>query len=515
MLSKSQFDMKSLMSHALKDDAAEASSKRVKAMMAPKNDQEHSYTASADNDNKAKLDALLESVAGEHEGGIAKVNRALKRTEATVPEKRWYFFDTHLKTSKETANPFPKPSGLKGWESELKDPQMRYQSFISGFVEDMRVLGKQLPDELFLWVLNEAFIEPRDPLRNSYLNVLRECPEQLERLLVPELIRKLFRRLGATQSASILAETVRSVLKLSDAYSHFNWSRLCSILNFLGKIGSTLQQNSRIYLMCTILRMSVDRGIMENVDLLVEVHRAMYYLCRDAPEEEWESSVSIPFIHLLNLTHISQCSDICKTLITTVPQASFRLQMVDSIPSGSARTHDLRRRLAMSFFFNDVSYSTCHPHSTMDIQKFIIRLEDPDFDAKPQTDYLELAALVLLLDVAVDDGQSTKLNLRDPEIEKTFNKDVDELVASIKEIMTSIGNPGAAFISRIEAKEALELISQRIADTVRTKKVVKESWFDRDRLKNEDKLMSEKQGMSRFLTKMNQIKKGGDGETVG
>lgn len=169
----------------------------------------------------------------------------------------------------------------------------------------------------------------------------------------------------------------------------------------------------------------------------------------------------------------------------------------------------------MSFFFNDASYSTSHPHTTMDIQKFITRLEDSTFDARPQTDYQELTALVLLLDVAVDDGQSTKLKLRDPITEKRFNKDVDELVSSIKDIMKSIGNPGAAFISRIEAKEALELVSQRIADTVRTKKVVKESWFDRDRARNEIKLVSEKQGMSKFLTRMDQIKKGVDGEAVG
>lgn len=304
MLSKSQFDMKSLMSHALKDDAAEASSKRVKAMMAPKNVKEHSYSASGDIENKAKLEALLESVAEEHEGGIAKVNRALKRTEATIPEKRWYFFDTQPKPLDETLNPFPKPSTLGGWEGELKNPQMRHQSFISGFVEDMIVLGKQLPDELFLWILHEAFLETCDPLRNSYLNLLRECQEQLERLLIPELIRKLFQRLGATQPASIIAETVRPVLKLSDAYSNFEWSRLCSILNFLGAVGSTLKQDSRIYLMCTMLRMSVDRTILENVDILVEVHRAMYYMCRYAPEEEWESSVSISFSYLPNSTHI-------------------------------------------------------------------------------------------------------------------------------------------------------------------------------------------------------------------
>lgn len=200
--------------------------------------------------------------------------------------------------------------------------------------------------------------------------------------------------------------------------------------------------------------------------------------------------------------------------MTTVPLATFRLQIVDSIPSGSARTHDLRRRLAMCFFFKDLSYSASHPHSTMDLEKFIQRLDDSDFDARPKTEYPELTASILLLDVAVDDGQSTKLDLTDPEVEKRFNEDVDDLVASIKAIMTSIGNPGAAFISRIEAKEALELISQRIADTVRTKKVVKPSWFDMGRGKGEDKMESEKEKMSIFLGKTKAIKNEAGGIVV-
>lgn len=72
--------------------------------------------------------------------------------------------------------------------------------------------------------------------------------------------------------------------------------------------------------------------------------------------------------------------------------------------------------------------------------------------------------------------------------------------------MKGIGNQGAAFISRIEAKEALELVAQRIQDTVRTRKKEKEKWFDRDRGmssgKAEDSLGREKQGMQNFLKRV-------------
>lgn len=160
----------------------------------------------------------------------------------------------------------------------------------------------------------------------------------------------------------------------------------------------------------------------------------------------------------------------------------------------------------MCFFFNNLSYSLQTPYQTIDLEEVIDRLTDRDFDAKPHSDYPEITALILLLDVAVDDGRSNKLDLNDQEVEKVFNKNVDVLVLTIKAIMTSIGNPGAAFISRIEAKETLEMVSQRILDTVRTKKPKKESWFDRT-TKDEDNLASEKKGMNKFLLRTTKLKK--------
>jgi hypothetical protein len=160
----------------------------------------------------------------------------------------------------------------------------------------------------------------------------------------------------------------------------------------------------------------------------------------------------------------------------------------------------------MCFFFNEAIYSTVCTYESIEITLVLERLKSHDFDTQPQTDFVELAARILLLDVAVDDGRNTKTSLHDAKTEKEFNEDVDKLVASIKDIMTSIGNPGAAFISRIEAKEVLELVSQRIADTVRTKRLLKETWFDQNTGKDEDELSGEKRGMNNFLTRMKRLK---------
>ena len=195
---------------------------------------------------------------------------------------------------------------------------------------------------------------------------------------------------------------------------------------------------------------------------------------------------------------LKQCHMICSSLFNAVDQPTLRLQMVECIPSISPRTHDLKRRLAMSFYFNDVSYSTQHSHLLMDIDKFIDRLYDHDFDLKPETDFRELAALITLLNIAADDGCSLNLDLKDPEVAKEFDKKIEEFSGAVKELMKGIGNPGAAFISRIEAKEAIESASQRIYDTLRSKPKAKVTVFDR---KPEENLDGMKNGMTNFLSK--------------
>jgi hypothetical protein len=187
---------------------------------------------------------------------------------------------------------------------------------------------------------------------------------------------------------------------------------------------------------------------------------------------------------------------VCTTLFNSVDQATLRLQMVECTPSISPRSHDLRRRLAMSFYFNDLSYSTKHSYLIMALDKFIDRLEDHDFDTDSQTDYRELAALISLLGIAIDDGRSLDLDLEDAETAQRFDKKIDELAGIIKGIMNSIGNPGAAFISRIEAKEVMELVSQRISDTLRSKPKAKITVFDPKKLEEKNNLDKEKKFMA-------------------
>jgi hypothetical protein len=164
----------------------------------------------------------------------------------------------------------------------------------------------------------------------------------------------------------------------------------------------------------------------------------------------------------------------------------------------------------MCFYFNDISYSRKHSHHLMDLRLFLARLQDPTFDITPQADYRELTALVSLLDIAVDDARSIGIDLTDEEEAHHFDKDVDALAAAVKDLMKGIGNPGAAFISKIEAKEALELVAQRIADTLRSKPKPKDTVFDGPRGRGRD-MEGERAGLQSFLSKMKKTAPSADG----
>lgn len=153
----------------------------------------------------------------------------------------------------------------------------------------------------------------------------------------------------------------------------------------------------------------------------------------------------------------------------------------------------------MCFFFDDITYSIDHPHTTFELEKFMDRLEEPAFEVDDKTDYQQLAALISLLDVAVDDARCAYLDLANSSAAERFDEDVENLVFTIKKVITSIGSPGPAFISRIEAKEAAELVSQRIADTLRSKPKLKKSVFDGSKKKEEDH-SSAQAGMRNFVS---------------
>jgi hypothetical protein len=314
VLPKYKFDLMSLASQAKKDDAIEASSKRVKAMMAPEEKEESNHLTHEDKADQAKFahGALLESVVARREdGGMDKVTRALKRTEATVTEKHWYFFQTGNQTSKPERKPFPNAIVPEDWQRDLVEPRLRYHSFVSGYVEDLVSFGRALPDELFLWILDEMCFETEDPLRISYLNTLRNSSEQVHRLILPDILQSVFCKLGATSNATIASQKIRPSQAVLNPYLSRDWTKVCYLIRFLGGAARSLQHISRIYIVCILLRMSADPSVLGNIELLCSIQETISRLCQHTTQERWEAWVSTRPLSLAS--KLTTC-EVCRNL---------------------------------------------------------------------------------------------------------------------------------------------------------------------------------------------------------
>lgn len=106
------------------------------------------------------------------------------------------------------------------------------------------------------------------------------------------------------------------------------------------------------------------------------------------------------------------------------------------------------------------------------------------------------------MDIAIDDGQYSGLNLDDRKVVKEHNKDIEVLGARVKAIWQSVPNNISATLHRkIEAKVAMDVVGYRILHTLRipTKPKPKEDLFSL--MRGHEDLEEEKTGMARFLVK--------------
>ena len=145
------------------------------------------------------------------------------------------------------------------------------------------------------------------------------------------------------------------------------------------------------------------------------------------------------------------------------------------LPINTPRTHELRRRLAIVFLFVDTALARLHPVVVMTIRGAIGRLDGSDFAVSSKTDFAELRASIILLDVCIDDGSFVASS--DAEDETQFNQDVDELATKLREVWRKINDSGMK-LARTEAKSVIEWVQQRLIFAVRTKRKAKKSVFD-------------------------------------
>lgn len=227
---------------------------------------------------------------------------------------------------------------------------------------------------------------------------------------------------------------------------------------------------------------------------------------------------------LRNLLTCSQCHDVCASLYTSTGKATLRYRAISNLgpvsqhsPNTPAelqrRTLDLKRRLACAFVFDEPKRADTRPEDTVTIRAVIDRLDEDEFQLHAKTDFKELHALMMMLNVALGDASkhrvpvtlgttTTTTGEHERDLSAEFDAEVDELAENMKSMVTRVAPLSKGIhVSRIEAKNAMELIRERLLYQVRIKPMAKIKMFGQD-IDEDDEMSLPKQQdfMKQFLS---------------
>ena len=186
-----------------------------------------------------------------------------------------------------------------------------------------------------------------------------------------------------------------------------------------------------------------------------------------------------------------QCEDVCTSLYESVEKPSLRWQSLDCIPMGTPQTHELRRRLAAVFLFDEVLRARQNPEESFSFRAIIDRLDTDDFYVSRSTDHQDLAAMFRFLDIVIDDGGRSPPGDEPPE----FDTEIDDLTECLGEVLRRIGtNPSAT--TKLEARQLLQNTVYRLTHSVRTKPLPKKDIY----AEKEESIDRQQEHMRRFLS---------------
>lgn len=399
-----------------------------------------------------------------------RVVRALQRADVGSGGKMFYFFEQDEPDRDVAGRKFPRAKAKGPW-AVLDDAQDRGRHFASGFPYDIQKKLGNLPDEIFLWVLEELSSEKRKALQSEYVKLLSICGDQTTRLVTPALLQRMFRQLGATKDIDNLMGPVTLRDETRQPYPNRDWSCVESILDVVGSMACNLTSAARSTAMQILLRLGIDSLAVDNFGFTQRWRQAVDLVARSVPDPDWTSF----------------CQEACHSLYQSSPRATTRLRAVallgPAAPAGvhpvalQTRTLDLKRRLAAVFFFDDLQRADKRPEDTVNIRAVIDRLEEADeFQINQDTDYHEFEALMMMLNAAL--GDASRQDDRAEKLDASFDAEVDELAEGLKSMLTRVAplNRGL-HVSRIEAKNAMELLRERLLYQVRIKAVPKKKIF--------------------------------------
>jgi hypothetical protein len=296
-----KFDIKALLKHAEADEAVEEGEHRTAALIAQGSPTAHGRAVANEEHaslHETMLDVLSDPEGSQDEGNRGRLMQAVKRTEATVSRKEWYFFDRQNQpnsTAIQVRRPFPKSAATGVW-AFLGSDKNRSEVFEDGLPYNVQCRMHNLPDRIFLWVLDEAPYVGSRKLQGEYVRLLGVCSDQIRRLLLDDKVVGLFHDLGASERA-LSTKSQPSGNSVNGApYPEDYRIRLQTVLCILAGTAHASTTKTLTRTMSILLRLGIDDLIREDEAVAGEYQDALLQIVLAVPWRDWNNFVRNPLL---------------------------------------------------------------------------------------------------------------------------------------------------------------------------------------------------------------------------
>lgn len=416
---------------------------------------------------------LLAKVAATEDGdeGVSRLLNAVQRQEVLNSDRTFSLFGptgvNDWVDESPTDYPFPEssiPHGL--WLAG--DDGSRSRAYISGHMAELAARG-QLGSEALWWTFHSIVTEPRDGVRQAYINCLSEASAFWTRTNVTIAdVQRVFQTLGADPASLQESGAIKPRHHSTKESSGRNPKYLLAALELFQAICQDMDFAALSKLTSIVCRLAIDQQLMSD-GLVSGKMEELLQTMLSFTDFDTQSHVverilndvgrqlESPLLQAQLLTHIIPVSPTaCQTRILLAQAFLFGADTLGSKESEpfEPSLDDLTKLITTSSSFN----TTRHKHS------------DP-------LDYVSLRSLSHILDVAISDG-GRPLSFPSRIEEIAFNRSVDRLADAVRATFISIIDTGAAHMSRTEAKDVLQALHWRLLYNVRTEVRPKKNIFD-------------------------------------
>ncbi|KAI2464428.1 hypothetical protein F4781DRAFT_73207 [Annulohypoxylon bovei var. microspora] len=474
---KHKFDLKYLINHARQSDRAEESARRADELINKSDDDDdgfNQFLTEVQNDPSLMQKTAKELLDNDEEDAKGdKLMRAMNRTKVDGSRRVCYFFNLEQPLLKPPRKPFPQKRAKGCWRC-LADSRTRDQAVIFGLPHTIVSKGRTLPDELFLWVLDEACVERNAQLRVQYCSLVTLCPDSIVRLVTTSRLYYMLEKLGGPKYSQKQDHgKLQGFPRVEDPYPGKDWTGLVTFLELLQRMAPHLSTENAIGAIKLLLRMALDPLVTTTVRS--EHAATMEALVGTLPKHrtrQWDEA----------------CETISSYLYEIVDGPTDQVVPISYMPKTSTKHLDLWRRMAAVALFQNTLLGRKPVDEALTLDALTDRLDSPDFCISQTTNFEALRALITLLDAVLGScgfimKQYTTANPNpnvqleeDRDASRKFDADIDNLTFRLKIIHDKIHD--STLLSRKVAKASIDLVAKRLTYAVRTRPPPKTSIFD-------------------------------------